>query len=177
LTEQVKCKVDFFYNHNYNPLLTMSKIEEKGLLAESFFMQGFNCSQSVVAAFAQEIGLSQEQAIKMSAGFGAGFGRMREVCGAFSGIVFVASALFGNTDPAEKSAFYKEIQDLAESYKKENGGASIVCKELLGLKKSEGTWVAEKRTQEYYKKRPCPKLVKLAAQITQTYIEKRRAEQ
>ena len=50
----------------------MNTVEEKGSLAEAFFMKGFNCSQSVVAAFAQEMGLSQEQAVKMSAGFGAG---------------------------------------------------------------------------------------------------------
>ena len=157
------------------------KVEEKGSLAEAFFMKGFNCSQSVVAAFAQEMGLSEEQAVKMSAGFGAGFGRMREVCGAFSGIVFVISTLYGNTDPEGKSAFYKEIQDLAQSYREQNGGNSIVCRELLGLKKANGSnsvgntaesWVAEKRTSEYYQKRPCPKLVKLAAEITQSYIER-----
>lgn len=158
----------------------MNTVEEKGSLAEAFFMKGFNCSQSVVAAFAQELGLSQEQAVKMSAGFGAGFGRMREVCGAFSGIVFVISTLYGNTDPEGKSAFYKEIQDLAKIYREENGGNSIVCRELLGLKKADGSncvgnttesWVAEKRTADYYQKRPCPKLVKLAAEITQSYIE------
>lgn len=109
----------------------------------------------------------------MSAGFGAGFGRMREVCGAFSGIVFVISALFGNTEPEGKSAFYKEIQDLARRYRERNGGNSIVCRELLGLKKAEGTWVAEKRTDDYYKKRPCPKLVRLAAEIAREYIEGR----
>ena len=159
----------------------MNTVEEKGSLAEAFFMKGFNCSQSVVAAFAQELGLSQEQAVKMSAGFGAGFGRMREVCGAFSGIVFVISTLYGNTDPAGKSAFYKEIQDLAQSYRERNGGNSIVCKELLGLKKADGSncvgkatesWVAEKRTADYYQKRPCPKLVRLAAEIAQEYIER-----
>ena len=157
----------------------MNTVEEKGSLAEAFFMKGFNCSQSVVVAFAQEIGLSEQQAVKMSAGFGAGFGRMREVCGAFSGIVFVASTLYGNTDPEGKSAFYKEIQDLAKIYREENGGNSIVCRELLGLKKAEASdgelsssWVAEKRSPEYYQKRPCPKLVRLAAEIMQAYIEK-----
>ena len=150
----------------------MNTLEEKGTLAEEFFMKGFNCSQSVVAAFAKELGLSPEQAVKMSAGFGAGFGRMREVCGAFSGIVFVISTLYGNTDPSGKSAFYKEIQDLAQSYRERNGGNSIVCRELLGLKKAEGTWLAEKRTDDYYQKRPCPKLVKLAAEIAQEYIER-----
>ena len=149
----------------------MNKIKTKGEQAHALFLQGFNCSQSVVAAFADELGMSQEQALKLAAGFGGGFGRMREVCGAFSGIVIVISSLYGNSDPAGKSDFYREIQKLAARYREENGGNSIVCRELLGLEKAEGTHVAAKRTEEYNKKRPCPELVRLAAEITEEYIE------
>lgn len=141
--------------------------------AERYFREGYNCSQAVAAAFSKTMGMDVQTAVKMTAGFGAGFGRMREVCGAFSGAVFVVSVLYGNTDPAGKSAFYKEIQDLAASYKEQNGGGSIVCRELLGLDRAEGTYVAEKRTPEYYQKRPCPQLVRLAADITYEYIIRR----
>ncbi len=139
-------------------------------LAMKYFMQGYNCSQSVAAAYAEELSISTETALRLSAGYGGGFGRMREVCGAFSGIVFVIGGLYGNTDPAGKSGFYAEIQKLAAVYKERNGGNSILCRELLGLDKPEGTPVAEKRTAEYYKKRPCAELVRIAAEITDEYI-------
>ncbi|MCD8019939.1 MAG: C-GCAxxG-C-C family protein [Clostridiales bacterium] len=145
-------------------------------MAVEYFKKGYNCSQSVAAAFADEIGMSPETVLKTTAGFGAGFGRMREVCGAYSGMVFVAGALYGNADPAGKSAFYADIQELAERYKTQNGGNSIICKELLGLKKPEGTSVASVRTAEYYKKRPCLELVRLAAEIMEGYIEEKEAD-
>lgn len=138
--------------------------------AYAAFLRGYNCSQSVVMAFAPEMGLSEEQAVKMSAGFGGGFGRMREVCGAFSGMVFVLGALYGSADPKEKTALYTEVQALAARYKLENGGNSIICKELLGLQKPEGSPVASPRTTEYYQKRPCPELVRLAGTIMEEYI-------
>ena len=137
---------------------------------EAFF-KGYNCSQCVALAFAQEMGLTEEQALKMASGFGGGFGRMREVCGAFSGITLVLGALYGNTDPAKKTQTYTEVQALAEEYKRRNGGGSIVCRELLGLTKPEDTPVASPRTAEYYKKRPCPELVRLAADIMAEYIQ------
>jgi len=148
--------------------VTMSVYGDKAY--EAFF-KGYNCSQCVALAFAQEMGLTEEQALKMASGFGGGFGRMREVCGAFSGLTLVLSALYGNTDPAQKTKTYTEVQALAEQYRQRNGGGSIVCRELLGLDKAEGSPVASARTAEYYKKRPCPELVRLAADLMAEYIE------
>ena len=137
---------------------------------EAFF-KGYNCSQCVALAFAAEMGLMEEQALKMASGFGGGFGRMREVCGAFSGITLVLGALYGNTDPAKKTQTYTEIQALAEQYKQRNGGGSIVCRELLGLAKAEGSPVASPRTADCYNKCPCAELVRLAADIRAEYSE------
>ena len=95
---------------------------------------------------------------------------MREVCGAFSGMVLVLGAIYGNTDPAGKSALYAEVQALAEQYRSRNGGGSIVCRELLGLKQAEGSPVASPRTGEYYRKRPCPQLIRLAGDLMEEYI-------
>ncbi len=134
------------------------------------FMKGYNCAQSVALAFADEMNLTPEQALTMSAGFGGGVGRLREVCGAFSGIVLVLGALYGSPDPSQKTALYTEVQALAARYGEENGRGSIVCRELLGLAKAEGSPVASPRTPEYYKKRPCPELVRLAANILDEYI-------
>lgn len=148
--------------------MTMSVYGDKAY--EAFF-KGYNCSQCVALAFAQEMGLTEEQALKIASGFGGGFGRMREVCGAFSGLTLVLGALYGNTDPAQKTKTYTEVQALAEQYRQRNGGGSIVCRELLGLDKAEGSPVASTRTAEYYKKRPCPELVRLAADLMAEYIE------
>ena len=135
------------------------------------FHKGYNCSQSVALAFAPEMGLSEEQALKMAAGFGGGFGRMREVCGAFSGLTLVLGALYGSDDSAQKTQIYIEVQALAEEYKQRSGGGSIICRELLGLSKPEGTPVASPRTAEYYQKRPCAELVRMAADLLAEYIK------
>lgn len=130
------------------------------------FLTGYNCCQSVAVAYADLLGLSSEMAARLSSGFGGGMGRLREVCGAVSGMVFVASALKGYSDPkdnAQKKELYALVQKLAGEFERENG--SIVCRELLGLsvKKEEPT--PSERTEGYYKKRPCPELVRMAAEI------------
>ncbi len=142
-----------------------------GKKARELFFKGYNCSQSVAAAFAPELGMSEEQVLRMVSGFGAGFGRMREVCGTFSGVTFVVSCLYGSDDPKRKTETYAMIQELAARFKERSGG-SIVCKELLGLERPEGTPVASQRTAEYYQKRPCPDLVEMAADLIEEYIEK-----
>lgn len=130
------------------------------------FYQGYNCSQSVVLAFEEVLGLPRDILLRLSSGFGGGFGRMREVCGAFSGITMVMGALAGNTDPAKKSETYAKIQQAAERFKAGNGRKpSIICKEMLGLDKAEGTPIASERTPEYYKNRPCADLCRFAADL------------
>ena len=145
---------------------------KQGEAAYAYFLKGYNCSQSVVAAFAPQLGLSEEMALRMSAGFGAGIGRMREVCGAFCGVVTVLSLVYADSaDPQDKSRMYALVQEAARLYRARNGGDSIICRELLGLEKAEGTPIAEARTPEYYKKRPCPELARAAAEIMGEYIE------
>ena len=147
------------------------KMSKQGDAAYAWFLKGYNCSQSVVAAFAPQLGLTEETALRLSAGFGAGIGRMREVCGAFCGVVTVLSMVYADpTDPKDKSRMYALVQQAAEQYRTRNGGGSIICRELLGLARPEGTPQAEARTPEYYKKRPCPELVALAAQILEEWL-------
>lgn len=140
----------------------------KGEIAQQNFYNGCNCSQAVAAAFAQELNMPEEQIARLTAGFGGGIGRMREVCGTISGAVFVLSALYGDND---KSIVYKMVQDIAAEFEKENG--SIICRQLLGLEaKTPVTPQAEPRTEAYYKKRPCPELVGLTADILENYLNK-----
>lgn len=71
-------------------------MSKQGDAAYAWFLKGYNCSQSVVAAFAPQLGLTEETALRLSAGFGAGIGRMREVCGAFCGVVTVLSMVYAD---------------------------------------------------------------------------------
>ena len=145
--------------------------------AVDYFMQGYGCCQSVVAAFADLYGLDHQLALKIAAGFGGGVGRMRMMCGAVSGIVILVGLDCGQTDGSDregKSACYKVVQDLLEKFRQENG--SIICAEILGLKgheKAKDSYVASPRTAEYYKTRPCAAKVESAARIFANYLKEK----
>ena len=150
-------------------------MEERVNLAVSLFKEGFNCSQSVVAAYADLYGFTREQALKMSASFGGGIGRMRQTCGAACGLFMLAGLETGCTEGHNregKEANYILVQALAEEFRKRNG--SLICSQLLGLDKDAATPATpEARTNEYYKKRPCVKMVEEAAKIWGEYLKKK----
>ena len=135
--------------------------------AKELFLNGYNCAQAVFCAFCDEIGVDEETAQAISSSFGGGMGRMREVCGAVSGALMVLGAKYVYTDksePSKKAEHYKRVQKFAEYFKEENG--SIICRELLGLSRGEkSSPIPSDRTKEYYKKRPCPEIVYIAAKI------------
>ena len=150
-------------------------MEEKRIeMAVSLFKEGFNCSQSVVAAFADKYGFTREQALKMSASFGGGIGRMRETCGAACGLFMLAGLETGATEGSDregKAANYALVQELAEEFKQRNG--ALRCADLLGLSKKEPVVsTPEARTDQYYAKRPCVKMVEEAARIWCEYLQK-----
>ena len=142
--------------------------------AVELFKEGFNCSQAVVGAFADKYGFTREQALKMSASFGGGIGRMRETCGAACGLFMLAGLETGSTDGADrdgKAVNYALVQELAEEFKQRNG--ALRCADLLGLSKKEPVVsTPEARTNQYYAKRPCVKMVEEAARIWCEYLEK-----
>lgn len=147
--------------------------------AEELFMQGFNCAQAVAAAFADVYGYTEEQVLKMSAGFGAGIGRMRMSCGAFNGMVLLAGLDCGSTIPGDregKSYNYKVVQELAARFREEHG--TLICAELLKLKKGAPlSYEASERTAEYYKTRPCVNQIISAAKIYAEYLEVREVQE
>ena len=142
--------------------------------AVELFAQGYNCAQALFAAFCDVTGMDEETALKISSSFGAGMGRMREVCGAVSGMFMVAGLENGQTDPKDgqsKVKNYETVQKLAEKFKEENG--SIYCRDLLGLTETvHNNPNPEKRTEEYYKKRPCGELVGIACDIIDEVLGK-----
>ena len=144
----------------------------KGDIAKRYFEQGYNCSQSVALAFADEVGMDGKLIARLTGGFGGGMGRMREVCGTVSGTAFVLSALYGYSDPTDadaKAQLYADVQKVAGEFKDENG--SVVCRDLLGLTQDGfDNPQPEKRTDTYYKKRPCGDLVKMSADLLEKFI-------
>lgn len=142
--------------------------------AEELFRQGYNCSQSVYAAFADVIGLEAGDAARQVSAFGAGFGKLREVCGAVSGMTMLAGILKGYSDPGDREGkieLYKLEQEMCAKFEEEMG--SIICRELLDLKKGEDLAEPAVRTEEYYKSRPCVKACRVAAQIAEEYLVRR----
>lgn len=148
-------------------------MEDRIQKAVTLFKQGYNCSQSVCAAFADMYGYTEEQALRMSASFGGGIGRMRLTCGAACGMFVLAGLETGCVNGADKNgkeANYRLVQRLANEFSRRNG--SLICAELLGLaQKKHDDPTPELRTEEYYKKRPCVKTVEDAARIWAEYLQ------
>ena len=138
-------------------------------IAADLFLQGYNCAQAVAVAFTDVTGMDKKEAAKLAAPFGGGMGRMREVCGAVSGMFMVLGALYGydNADAdSKKKELYQQVQALAEKFKEENG--SIICREILKNPPSDPN--PSPRTAEYYAKRPCARMVMTAAKLMDAFI-------
>lgn len=141
-------------------------VEKRAAQAENYFRSGYNCAQSVYMAYADLFDMDVDLAAKISAPLGGGMGRLREVCGACSGMFLLAGLAIPANNPADKEAKaenYRMVQALAADFKSQNG--SIICRELLGLDHRHDAPTPETRTETYYKKRPCAELVHLAAEI------------
>lgn len=145
----------------------------KRQIAEQNFLDGYNCTQAVVMAFADELGVDRDILVKVSSSFGGGFGRLREVCGAVSAMGIIVGLLEGKDFSKEgiqaKAEQYAKIQQLANEFKEING--SIVCRDLLGAKLAATNPQPDERTPEYYKSRPCAKLVGDMSEILEKYIK------
>ena len=142
---------------------------ERGEYAAELFVKGYNCAQTLAVAFCEEIGMTPDRAARMASSFGGGMGRMREVCGAVSGMLLVAGLLYGYETPGDdisKKEHYVRVQYLAGRFREQTG--SIVCREILKNPPSDPN--PTPRTAEFYKVRPCARMVALAANILDEYI-------
>ena len=137
--------------------------------AAELFEKGYNCAQAVVVAFCDKTGLEEKAAAAMASSFGGGMGRLREVCGAVSGMFLVAGILYGYDTPGDdvsKKAHYQRLQEMAAAFRQEAG--SIICREILKNPPSDPT--PTPRSPEFYKMRPCTRMVYLAGEILEQYI-------
>ena len=142
---------------------------DHGMKAAELFLSGYNCAQAVAVAFCDVTGLDEQFTAKMVSSFGGGMGRLREVCGAVSGMFFVLGQLYGYDTPgddAQKMALYTQVQELAAGFRESCG--SIVCREILKNPPTDPT--PSPRTAEYYAKRPCARMVKTAGDLMDEFI-------
>jgi len=143
---------------------------EHGIKAAELFLQGYNCAQAVVVAFSDLTKLDEAFSARLASSFGGGMGRMREVCGAVSGMLMVAGLLYGyddNDTGEKKAAHYRLVQELSAAFREQAG--HIVCREILKNPPSDPN--PTPRTAQFYKTRPCARLVLLAGEILDKYIE------
>lgn len=157
-------------DNNLGHKLNTLDAKEYAEKAEKLFTEGYNCAQAVVYAFNDILELDDKMILSLSSSFGGGMGRLREVCGAVTGAFMVLGVLYGYSEvnASDKGEHYTRIQEFANRFKEDNG--SIICRELLGLGSGASEPTPEKRTKEYYEKRPCPKKVYSSAYILAEYI-------
>lgn len=137
--------------------------------AAELFISGYNCAQAVAIAFGDLTGYGEKEMAMLASPFGGGMGRMREVCGAVSGMFMVLGILYGydgDADNERKKQLYSEVQELAAKFKETTG--SIICREILKNPPSDPT--PTERTNEFYKVRPCTRMVMLASDLLDEFI-------
>ena len=142
--------------------------------ARAYFLEGYNCAQSVFLAFHDELGLDQAAAARIASSFGGGMGRLREVCGAVSGMFLVLGMRCGYSDPSDdagKKLQYEQVQLLAQRFKEQHG--SILCRDLLGLDHASDEPTPSARTTDYYKERPCAGCIADAAGLLAELLKTR----
>ena len=142
---------------------------DHAMKAAELFLADYNCAQAVAVAFSDLTGLDEKASARMASSFGGGMGRMREVCGAVSGMFLVLGILYGYEDPADtggKRQLYKDVQALAEKFREVNG--SIICREILKNPPADPN--PTPRTAEFYAQRPCARMVMTAAALLDDFI-------
>jgi len=139
-------------------------------LAADVFSQGVCCSQAVFSAFAPDYGLNRDIALKVSAGFGAGMGRMAHTCGAVTGAFMVLGLKYGATsgDREAKEKTYRLVREFTELFKAKNG--ALGCKELLGCDISTPGGFEAMKSQGLHAK-VCSKAVHDACEILDAMLQ------
>lgn len=141
--------------------------------AAAYFKEGYNCAQAVAMSFADETGMNEKTLAKLASSFGGGMGRLREVCGAVSGMFLIYGMVCGYDSPDDaegKKEQYRKIQAMAAEFEKRRG--SIVCRDILKKPAGHDHYEPAERTKEYYDSRPCERCVADAAEILEKILKK-----
>ena len=150
-------------------------MENHAQRAARLFREGCNCAQAVFLAYMDMTGMDRDTAIRVSASFGGGMGRLREVCGGVSGAIMALGMICAPTDPTDQDAkaeHYRRVQEVARRFREKND--TLICRELLHLDEQtqEGARPSE-RTQAYYDARPCERCVAFCARKAAELLSER----
>lgn len=140
----------------------MTNYSEK---AKALFRQGYNCSQALLGAFCEEVGLDFEKALMLASPFGGGIARLRGTCGALIAMVMIIGLKNGYTDTSDiniKAQHYAQVQSAVREFNQRTG--STQCRDLLGGDVSDSP-IPTPRTEEFYASRPCERIIGTAAEI------------
>lgn len=146
--------------------MTEQEITDRTYQAVEYFKEGYNCSQSVSMAYADKYDLDLEAIKKLAAPFGGGMGRLREVCGAATGMFLILGMEHPATDPNDKKTKtenYAAVQRTAFAFKEKLG--SYICADLLKIGREPQSVTPDDRNEEYYAKRPCALCVAVGASV------------
>ncbi len=153
----------------------MEKYVERGV---TLFKSGYNCAQSTVLAFAPYYHLPAPLVARMVCGMGGGMGRMREQCGTATGIFILAGMETASEEPSRegRAACYEAVQELARRFKAETG--TLICRELLKghVAQIRTSPMPDERTDDYYRKRPCVRMVETALRIYTQWLTERQSQ-
>ena len=145
-------------------------------LAINYFKEGYNCSQAVVLAFKDLLTIDANELCKVASPFGGGISRMRETCGAVTGMVLVLGNLIGYSTPEmgeKKHELYKNTQEILKIF--ENRYGSLTCRKLLNLTVHHDDPKPSERDHSFFLNRPCPELIGGAAEILEHYLKSKGA--
>ena len=140
--------------------------------AINYFKEGYNCSQAVVLAFKDLIKIDPNELCKIASPFGGGISRMRETCGAVTGMVLVLGNLIGYDTPEtgeKKHELYKNSQEILHIF--ENRYGSLTCGKLLNLSQKHDDPKPSPRDHSFFLNRPCLELIGGAAEILEEHLK------
>ena len=149
-----------------------NKSKTRKQIAIDYFKEGYNCSQSVVMAFEDVLTIDAKELCKIASPFGGGISRMRETCGAVSGMVLVLGNLIGYSTPemgAKKQELYEKTQKILKIFESRYG--SLTCRRLLNLNVVHDDPKPSKRDHSFFMNRPCPELIGGAAEILESFLK------
>ena len=145
---------------------------KKSEAALACFVEGFSCSQSVLSAFAAEMGLERDIALKVAGSFGGGMGRMGGTCGAVTGAFMALGLRYAKLDPSDNATRdkgYEMVKEFASKFAARHG--SITCRELIGCDLSTSEGQAQAKEKNVFELK-CRKFVYDAAEILEEMLER-----
>lgn len=136
--------------------------------AQDRFAQGLNCSQAVFSAYASQLGIDDEAALKLASPFGGGVAHQGNVCGAVTGALMALGLGRGNATTDKKDETYRLAEDFIKRFQERHG--TILCRELIGHDISTPGGLQNAREQNVFKT-ICPGLVKDAAELVAEFLD------